>query len=199
VAAARAKATVGEISLALEEVFGRHAARPEGVHGVYLREAGADARVARAQGMVRAFQEADGRRPRIMVAKLGQDGHDRGQKAVASAFADFGFDVVIGPLFQTPAEAAGEAAERAVHVLGVSTLAAGHLTLTPELMSELKARGRGDLMVVLGGVIPPEDVQALLDMGVAAVFGPGTPIAEAAIEVLERLNARLGYAQTSPT
>ena len=198
VEAARAKATVGEISLALEEVFGRHAARPEGVHGVYLREAGSDAKVARAQGMVRAFEEADGRRPRIMVAKLGQDGHDRGQKAVASAFADFGFEVVIGPLFQTPAEAAGEAVEAAVHVLGVSTLAAGHLTLTPELIAELKARGRGDLMVVLGGVIPPEDVQALLGMGVTTVFGPGTPIAEAAIEVLERLNERLGYAQGAP-
>jgi methylmalonyl-CoA mutase len=199
VAAARAKATVGEISLALEEVFGRHAARPEGVHGVYLREAGSDARVARAQGMVRAFREADGRPPRILVAKLGQDGHDRGQKAVASAFADFGFDVVIGPLFQTPAEAAEEARERGVHVLGVSTLAAGHLTLTPELMAELKTRGQGDLMVVLGGVIPPEDVQALRDMGIACVFGPGTPIAEAAIEVLDRLNARLGYAQSAPS
>ena len=115
-----------------------------------------------------------------------------------SAFADFGFEVVIGPLFQTPAEAAAEAAERAVHVLGVSTLAAGHLTLTPELMAELKARGQGDLMVVLGGVIPPEDVQTLLGMGVACVFGPGTPIAEAAIEVLDRLNARLGYAQSAP-
>ena len=198
VEAARAKATVGEISLALEEAFGRHAARPEGVRGVYLREAGADAKVARAQGMVRAFEEADGKRPRILVAKLGQDGHDRGQKAVASAFADFGFDVVIGPLFQTPAEAAVEARERAVHVLGVSTLAAGHLTLTPELMAELRARGQGDLMVVLGGVIPPEDVQALLDLGVTSVFGPGTPIAEAAIEVLDRLNARLGYAQGAP-
>ena len=148
--------------------------------------------------MVRAFEEADGKRPRILVAKLGQDGHDRGQKAVASAFADFGFDVVIGPLFQTPAEAADEAIRRTVHVLGVSTLAAGHLTLTPELMAELKARGQGDLIVVLGGVIPPEDVQALLDMGVTAVFGSGTPIAEAAIEVLDRLNERLGYAQSAP-
>ena len=198
VEAARAKATVGEISMALEQAFGRHQAQPEGVHGVYLREAGADARVVRAQGMVRAFEEADGRRPKILVAKLGQDGHDRGQKAVASAFADFGFDVIIGPLFQTPVEAAAGAVQAGVHVLGVSTLAAGHLTLTPELIADLKARGRGDLMVVLGGVIPPEDVQALLDMGVVAVFGPGTPIAEAAIEVLERLNARLGYAQSSP-
>jgi len=193
--AARAKATVGEISSALETAFGRHQARPEGVHGVYLGQAGADSKVARARGMVRAFREADGRAPRIMVAKLGQDGHDRGQKAVASAFADFGFEVVIGALFQTPAEAADEAVDKAVHVLGVSTLAAGHLTLTPELVAELKARGKGDLMVVLGGVIPPEDVQALKDVGVASVFGPGTPIAEAAIEVLDRLNARLGYAQ----
>jgi len=198
VEAARAKATVGEISLALEHAFGRHAARPEGVRGVYLGEAGSDARVAKAQAMVRAFEEADGKRPKILVAKLGQDGHDRGQKAVASAFSDFGFEVVIGPLFQTPAEAAQEAGERGVHVLGISTLAAGHLTLTPELMAELKARGQGDLMVVLGGVIPPEDVQALKDMGVACVFGPGTPIAEAAIEVLDRLNQRLGYAQSGP-
>ena len=194
--AARAKATVGEISLALEQVFGRHQARPEGVRGVYLREAGLDSEVARARGMVRAFEEAEGGRPRIMIAKLGQDGHDRGQKAVAGAFADFGFRVDIGPLFQTPAEAAREAVDQGAHVLGVSTLAAGHLTLTPELMAELRQLGRGDLMVVLGGVIPPEDVQALLDMGVAAVFGPGTPIAEAAIMVLERLNDRLGYAQT---
>jgi methylmalonyl-CoA mutase len=117
---------------------------------------------------------------------------------VASAFADFGFEVVIGPLFQTPGEAADEAVDKAVHVLGVSTLAAGHLTLTPELVAELKARGKGDLMVVLGGVIPPEDVQALKDMGVTSVFGPGTPIADAAIEVLDRLNARLGYAQAEP-
>jgi methylmalonyl-CoA mutase len=197
VEAARAKATVGEISLALEQAFGRHQARPEGVRGVYLGEAGADGKVARARGMVRAFREADGHSPKILVAKLGQDGHDRGQKAVASAFSDFGFEVVIGPLFQTPAEAADDAVDKAVHVLGVSTLAAGHLTLTPELIAELKARGRGDLMVVLGGVIPPEDVQALEDMGVACVFGPGTPIAEAAIAVLDRLNARLGYAQSA--
>ncbi len=198
VRAARAKATVGEISSALERVFGRHQDRPEGVTGVYLRAAGADARVARAKGMVRAFVEADGAPPKILIAKLGQDGHDRGQKAVASAFADFGFEVVIGPLFQTPAEAAREGVERGVHVLGVSTLAAGHLTLTPELIAELAGLGRGDMMVVLGGVIPPEDVQTLLDMGVAAVFGPGAPIAEAAIEVLETLNRRLGYAQHGP-
>jgi methylmalonyl-CoA mutase len=193
--AARAKATVGEISLALEMAFGRHEARPQGVRGVYLREAGPDPKVARAGAMARAFAEADGRAPRVMIAKLGQDGHDRGQKAVASAFADFGFEVEIGPLFQTPEEAAREALAADVHVLGVSTLAAGHLTLTPELIAELGKAGRGDLMVVVGGVIPPEDVQALLDMGVSAVFGPGVPIADAAIEVLDKLNARLGYAQ----
>ncbi len=193
--AARAKATVGEISLALEQVFGRHQARPEGVHGVYAREAGADARVASARGMVRAFGEADGSPPRIMIAKLGQDGHDRGQKAVASAFSDFGFKVEIGPLFQTPAEAARESVAQDAQVLGISTLAAGHLTLVPELMSELERLGRDKVMVVVGGVIPPEDIQPLLDMGVAAVFGPGTPIADAAIDVLDRLNARLGYAQ----
>ena len=193
--AARAKATVGEISLALEQVFGRHQAKPEGVRGVYDGQAGPDLKVARAKGMVRAFREADGRAPSIMIAKLGQDGHDRGQKAVASAFADFGFEVSIGPLFQTPAEAAEAAVGGGVHVLGVSTLAAGHLTLTPELLDELRRLGHGELMVVLGGVIPPEDIQALLDMGVTAVFGPGTPIAEAAIDVLDRLNARLGYQQ----
>ena len=196
VAAARAKATVGEISFALEKVFGRHQATPEAVSGVYLSQAGKDTTVARASGMVRAFREADGRAPKIMVAKLGQDGHDRGQKAVAGAFADFGFDVEIGPLFQTPAEAAGEAERAGVHVMGVSTLAGGHLTLTPELIAELRRRGLGEVMVVVGGVIPPEDIQPLLDLGVAAVFGPGTPIAEAAIAVLDKLNARLGYAQT---
>jgi methylmalonyl-CoA mutase len=193
--AARAKATVGEISLALEQAFGRHDARPEGVKGVYLREAGPDPQVARARAMARAFVEADGRAPKVMVAKLGQDGHDRGQKAVASAFSDLGFEVEIGPLFQTPAEAVAEALAAEVHVLGVSTLAAGHLTLTPELIAELKRAGRGDLMVVVGGVIPPEDVQTLLDMGVAAVFRPGTPLAESAIETLDKLNARLGYSQ----
>jgi methylmalonyl-CoA mutase len=195
VEAARARASVGEISLALEHAFGRHAARAEAVRGVYLETAGRDPEVARARGMVRAFAEADGRAPKILIAKLGQDGHDRGQKAVASAFADFGFEVDIGPLFQTPAEAAEEAVRGDVHVLGVSTLAAGHLTLTPELIGELKARGRGELMVVLGGVIPPEDVEALKAMGVSSVFGPGVPVATAAIEVLEGLNQRLGYSQ----
>jgi methylmalonyl-CoA mutase len=194
--AARAKATVGEISLAMEHGFGRHSAKPVGVRGVYDRDAGTNPVVMTAKGMVRAFTEADGKRPRIMVAKLGQDGHDRGQKVVASAFADFGFDVDIGPLFQTPAEAVKEAVDTDAQVLGASSLAAGHLTLVPELFAELERAGREDIMVVVGGVIPPEDVQPLLDMGVAAVFLPGTVTAEAAIEVLEKLNARLGYAQT---
>jgi methylmalonyl-CoA mutase len=194
--AARAKATVGEISLALEKGFGRHQARPVGVRGVYDKDAGSDPRVMIAKGMVRAFKEADGRPPRIMVAKLGQDGHDRGQKVVASAFADFGFEVEIGPLFQTPAEAAKEAVDAGAQVVGASSLAAGHMTLVPELIAELEKLGRSDVMVVVGGVIPPEDVQPLLEMGVAAVFLPGTVTAEAAIEVLEKLNAQLGYAQT---
>jgi methylmalonyl-CoA mutase len=195
VRAARAKATVGEISFALEKVFGRHRARPVAVTGVYAREAGEDARVVRARGMVRAFAEADGRRPKILIAKLGQDGHDRGQKAVAGAFSDFGFEVIVGPLFQTPAEAAREGVLSDVHVLGVSSLAAAHLALTPELIAALRAEGREDIMVVVGGVIPPEDVQTLLAMGVDCVFRPGVPVAEAAIEVLERLNQRLGYSQ----
>jgi methylmalonyl-CoA mutase len=193
--AARAKATVGEISDALERAWRRHQATPTGVRGVYDSQSAADPVVRRAKSMVQAFKEADGRKPRIMVAKLGQDGHDRGQKVVASAFGDFGFDVDIGVLFQTPAEAAEEAVEKGVHVVGASSLAAGHLTLAPELIAELKRLGREDIMVVVGGVIPPGDVQTLLDMGVAAVFPPGTVIAEAAVEVLEKLNQRLGYAQ----
>ena len=196
--AARAKATVGEISLALEHGFGRHVARPVLVRGVYDEGAGADLTVARAKAMVRAFADADGRPPRVMVAKLGQDGHDRGQKVVSSAFADFGFEIDIGPLFQTPGEAAREAVDRDMQVVGASSLAAGHLTLVPELISELQRLGRADILVVVGGVIPPEDVQPLLDMGVAAVFLPGAVIAEAAIEVLDKLNQRLGYAQSSP-
>jgi len=195
VEAARAKATVGEISGALEAAWKRHAARPVGVRGVYDRQSEKDPTVRQAKAMVAAFKDADGRKPRVMIAKLGQDGHDRGQKVVASAFTDFGFDVDIGVLFQTPAEAAAEAVENNVHVVGASSLAAGHLTLAPELIAELKRLGREDIMVVVGGVIPPEDVQTLLDMGVAAVFPPGTVIAEAAVEVLEKLNQRLGYAQ----
>ena len=194
--AARAKATVGEISDALEKVFNRHKAVIRAIGGVYGREAGEkDVSVARAKAMVTAFKEADGRAPKIMIAKMGQDGHDRGQKVVATAFADLGFDVDIGPLFQTPDEAATQAIENKVHVVGASSLAAGHLTLAPELIGALKDAGRADIMTVIGGVIPPQDHQALRDAGVEAIFVPGTVIAEAAIELLDKLNARLGYAQ----
>jgi methylmalonyl-CoA mutase len=193
--AARAKATVGEISLALEKVFGRHAAEASAVTGVYLRESGATPQADRAKAMSEAFRQTDGRKPRVMIAKMGQDGHDRGQKVIASGFADLGFDVDIGNLFQTPAEAAAQAVAENVHVVGASSLAAGHLTLVPELKDELAKLGRPDILVVVGGVIPPEDFQALRDAGVAAIFTPGTVVPEAAIEVLDRLNEQMGYAQ----
>ncbi|HET9161725.1 MAG TPA: methylmalonyl-CoA mutase family protein, partial [Caulobacteraceae bacterium] len=193
--AARAKATVGEISYALEKVFGRHKAEIRTIQGVYMKEAASDSTAQRAKAMVEAFEHADGRRPRILIAKMGQDGHDRGQKVIATAFADLGFDVDIGPLFQTPAEAARQAVENDVHIVGASSLAAGHLTLAPELIAELKKAGRPDIMAVIGGVIPPQDYQALKDAGVAAIFPPGTVIAEAAIDLLEKLNRQLGYTQ----
>jgi methylmalonyl-CoA mutase len=193
--AARAHATVGEISLAMETVFGRHRATIQAIQGVYGAEAGADPKAARARAMVSAFQEAHGAPPRILVAKMGQDGHDRGQKVIASAFSDLGFDVDIGPLFQTPAEAAKLAVDNAVHIVGASSLAAGHLTLAPELKAELAKQGRPDIMMVVGGVIPPQDFQALLDAGAAAIFPPGTVIAEAVIELLDKLNRQLGYTQ----
>ena len=193
--AARAKATVGEISLAMEKVFGRHRAEIKSIQGVYMKEAGNDPTTARAKAMVEAFEQADGRRPRILIAKMGQDGHDRGQKVIATAFADLGFDVDIGPLFQTPAEAARQAVENDVHVVGASSLAAGHLTLAPELKAELAKQGRDDILMVVGGVIPPQDFQALRDAGAAAIFPPGTVIAEAAIELLDKLNRQLGYTQ----
>lgn len=196
--AARACATVGEISDALERAFSRHSAVPKVVRGVFDKEAGEDRRVRRAKSVVAAFKEDAGRAPRVLVAKMGQDGHDRGQKVVSTAFADFGFDVDVGPLFQTPAETAAQAVKDDVHVVGASSLAAGHLTLAPELIAELQKLGRSDIMVVVGGVIPPEDVQRLLDAGVAAVFPPGTVVAEAAMEVLQKLNERLGFAQTPP-
>jgi methylmalonyl-CoA mutase len=194
--AARAHATVGEISDALEQAFGRHRARVERVAEVYLAEAAGDLRVDRARAAVRAFAEADGRPPKILVCKLGQDGHDRGQKVVSTAYADLGFEVVTGPLFQTPAEAARLAVDEGVHAVGFSSLAAGHLTLMPELKAELDKLGRSDVLIVVGGVIPPADVAALLEMGAAAVYPPGTVIAEAALDLLGRLNAHLGYAQT---
>ena len=196
--AARAKATVGEMSDAMEKVFGRHKAEIKAISGVYKREVGAmNENVSRVQHMVETFAENEGRRPRILVAKVGQDGHDRGQKVIASAFADLGFDVDIGPLFATPAEAAKQAIENDVHCVGVSSLAAGHLTLVPELKAELAAQGREDIMIVVGGVIPPQDFDALYAAGAAAIFPPGTPIADAAIDLMNKLNAKLGYPQAA--
>lgn len=193
--AARAKATVGEISAALEDVFGRHAAKPDVVTGVYRRTAGDSDAVMRVRGLVAAFEENDGRKPRILVAKLGQDGHDRGQKVIASAFGDFGFEVEVGALFATPEEAAEQAAAAGVHVVGLSTLAAGHLTLVPQLRAALDARGCANVMIVVGGIIPPADVAALREAGAAAIFPPGTVVTDAAREVLEALSERLGYQQ----
>jgi len=192
--AARVKATVGEISMALEKVFGRHRAEIRAISGVYKREVGAmsDA-VTRVQKLVTQFETDEGRRPRILVAKIGQDGHDRGQKVIASAFADLGFDVDIGPLFATPGEAARQAVENDVHIVGVSSLAAGHLTLVPELKAELKAQGREDIMIVAGGVIPPQDWDALRKSGAEAIFPPGTVIADAAQELIHSLNRKLGH------
>jgi methylmalonyl-CoA mutase len=193
--AARAKATVGEISLALEKVFGRHRAEIKAISGVYKRETGMSQAVARVQKLSAAFEEAEGRRPRILVAKIGQDGHDRGQKVIATAFADLGFDVDIGPLFATPAEAARQAVENDVHILGVSSLAAAHLTLVPELKAQLEQQGRPDIMIVVGGVIPPQDCDALKRAGAQAIFPPGTVIAEAAEELLRTLSDHLGHSR----
>ncbi|GAB2664091.1 methylmalonyl-CoA mutase [Saccharopolyspora gloriosae] len=189
--AARAKATVGEISDAMEKVFGRHAGQIRTISGVYREESGPSESLERAREVVERFAEDEGRRPRILVAKMGQDGHDRGQKVIATAFADLGFDVDVGPLFQTPAEVARQAAESDVHIVGVSSLAAGHLTLVPALRDELAAVGREDIMVVVGGVIPPADFDALRDAGASAIFPPGTVIAEAALGLLDELRTRL--------
>jgi methylmalonyl-CoA mutase len=191
--AARAKATVGEISDALEDVYGRHAGQVRTISGVYRDEAGASGPVEETRRMAEAFEEAEGRRPRILVAKMGQDGHDRGQKVIATAFADLGFDVDVGPLFQTPDEVARQAVEADVHVVGVSSLAAGHLTLVPALRDALGELGAEDVLIVVGGVIPPDDVPTLKNMGAAAVFPPGTVIAEAAQELLRALSSRLGH------
>ncbi|MGA0599479.1 methylmalonyl-CoA mutase [Caulobacter sp. KR2-114] len=196
VSAARAKATVGEISLALEKVFGRHEAKPQVVRGVYAAEVGPASKVSRARAMIAAFKESDGRPPTILVAKMGQDGHDRGQKVIATGFDDLGFAVDVGPLFATPAETAKEAVARGAHVVGASSLAAGHLTLIPELKAELAKLGRDDIMIVVGGVIPPADFQALRDAGARLIFPPGTVVADAATAILEELNKDLGYAQT---
>ncbi len=191
--AARAKATVGEISDALEKVYGRHQAEIRTIAGVYRDEVGKVSNVSAATELVEKFAEADGRRPRILVAKMGQDGHDRGQKVIATAFADIGFDVDVGSLFSTPDEVARQAADNDVHVVGVSSLAAGHLTLVPALRDALAEAGRPDIMVVVGGVIPPGDFDELYAAGATAIFPPGTVIADAAIGLLEKLAERLGY------
>lgn len=189
VEAARARATLGEISFALERVWGRYQAVPTASTGVYIAESGDTEEVAKARAMADRFAALEGRRPRIMVAKMGQDGHDRGEKVVATAFADLGFDVDVGPLFQTPAEVARHAAESDVHVVGASSLAGGHKTLVPQLIEELRKLGRDDILVVVGGVIPPQDYDFLFDHGVAAVFGPGTVLPVAAQEILGLLMA----------
>ncbi|MCW6508446.1 methylmalonyl-CoA mutase [Lichenifustis flavocetrariae] len=200
VAAARAHATVGEMSAALEAVWGRHAATAKAVSGFYRGATGTDTRaIDRVADLTRSFAEQTGRRPKILVAKVGQDGHDRGQKVIASAFADVGFEVVLGPLFATAEEAARQAADEEVHIVGVSSLAAGHLTLIPALRQELDRLGRSDAMLVVGGVIPPGDYDAVTAAGVTAIFPPGTVILEAAEALMETLNARLGYAQKDPS
>ena len=191
--AARAKATVGEISDALEKVWGRHHAEIRTISGVFRDEAGSggDQLVQQVIEATEEFEQVAGRRPRILVAKMGQDGHDRGQKVVVSAFADMGFDVDVGPLFSTPEEVAQQAVDADVHLVGVSSLAAGHLALLPALKQALAEQGRPDIMVVIGGVIPPDDVPRLQEMGAAAVFLPGTVIAESALDLLAKLRAQL--------
>ncbi|MET0341800.1 MAG: methylmalonyl-CoA mutase [Polyangiales bacterium] len=193
--AARKRASVGEISYALERVWGRHVASIGSIQGVYKSTVGDESEDLQAvQQLTDAFEQREGRRPRILVAKMGQDGHDRGAKVIATAFADLGFDVDVGPLFQTPDETARQAVENDVHIVGASSLAAGHLTLVPALKAELEKLGRGDIMIVVGGVIPPQDYPQLFADGASAVFGPGTVISSAAKQLLVELNQRLGYA-----
>lgn len=193
VEAARAHATVGEMSMAMEKVYGRHQAEIRTIQGVYLKEVQQGKYdVTELKDLMDKFQKHEGRRPRVLIAKMGQDGHDRGQKVISTAFADLGFDVDVGPLFQTPEETARQAAENDVHIIGVSSLAAGHLTLVPELKAELKKLNREDILVTIGGVIPPQDYDKLYKMGVAGIFGPGTVIAEAAKELIKKLNLSLG-------
>jgi methylmalonyl-CoA mutase len=195
VAAARARATVGEMSDALEKVFGRHQATIQSVSGVYGGEMGTgDETFKSVHQLIETFLRKEGRRPRILLAKMGQDGHDRGQKVVATAYADLGFDVDVGPLFQTPRETARQAVENDVHVIGVSSLAAGHLTLVPALRAELRDLEREDILIVVGGVIPPQDFEALIAAGAAAIYPPGTVITEAATDLLQKLARALGIA-----
>ena len=189
VEAAKCRATLGEISMACEKVAGRYKAVIRTISGVYSMETKGDAKFAEAVAKADEFAKVEGRRPRIMIAKMGQDGHDRGAKVVATGYADIGFDVDMGPLFQTPAEAARQAVENDVHILGVSSLAAGHKTLVPQVIEELEKLGRPDIMVVVGGVIPPQDYQFLYDAGAAAIFGPGSVISDSAIKMLDLLLA----------
>ena len=193
VEAARARASLGEISMAVEKVCGRHKAVIRSISGVYSKESSDTAEIEHVRKMTDEFEKIEGRRPRIMVAKMGQDGHDRGAKVVATAYADMGFDVDVGPLFQTPAETARDAVDNDVHIVGMSSLAAGHKTLLPQLMDELRKLGREDIMVVVGGVIPAQDYDFLYKAGAACIFGPGTRIPQAAEEMLNKLNERLGY------
>jgi methylmalonyl-CoA mutase len=187
--AARARATLGEISMAMEEAFGRYQGSGRRVSGVYAGEIGEEESFQNARNRVEEVAQKEGRQPRILVAKMGQDGHDRGAKIIATGFADLGFDVDIGPLFQTPQEVVKQAIENDVHILGISSLAAGHLALVPLVMKELKKADREDILVIVGGVIPPEDVDELLQLGVSAVFGPGTKISEAALEILSMMDS----------
>ena len=187
VKAARERATLGEISDALEKVYGRYKAKIQSFNGVYSKEIKEDPSFKKAREMANYFAEKEGRRPRIMVAKMGQDGHDRGAKVVSTGYADIGFDVDIGSLFQTPAEVAKQAVENDVHILGISSQAAGHKTLVPQVVEELKKYDREDIMVIVGGVIPSQDYQYLFDAGAVAVFGPGTRISDTAIQLLEIL------------
>jgi methylmalonyl-CoA mutase len=184
VEAAQKRATLGEISYACEKIVGRYTAVTRSISGVYSSESKDDKSYQKAKELVKKFAEQEGRQPRIMVAKMGQDGHDRGAKVVSTGYADLGFDVDIGPLFQTPEEAARQAVENDVHILGVSSLAAGHKTLVPQVIEELKKLDRDDIMVIVGGVIPSQDYKFLYNQGVMGVFGPGTPIPEAATKIL---------------
>ncbi|MEZ4979928.1 MAG: methylmalonyl-CoA mutase family protein, partial [Chitinophagales bacterium] len=185
VIAAQERATLGEISDALEEVYGRYQAQIRSISGVYSNESMEDKDFIKAKALADQFAELDGRRPRIMIAKMGQDGHDRGAKVVSTAYADMGFDVDIGPLFQTPSEAAKQAVENDVHILGISSLAAGHKTLVPQAIEELKKLGREDILVIVGGVVPQQDYDYLFKAGAVGIFGPGTKISKAAQEILQ--------------
>merc|ERR1711879_1125321 len=191
ISAARARCTVGEITRAMEAVYGRHVASDKMVSGAYRAEYGETDELSKTIEKSKDFENKEGRRPRILVAKMGQDGHDRGAKVIATGFADLGFDVDVGPLFQTPAEVAQQAVDNDVHCVGASTLAAGHKTLVPQLVQELKNRGREDILVVCGGVIPPQDYDYLYAEGCIAVYGPGTRIPTAAYDLIEKIEAHL--------